>query len=101
MAKRIKNGDEQALNDLIQANLRLVVIIASEYEGLGLSSLDLISEGNIGLVKAAKRFDIEKDVKFSFYAGLWIRQQIKRALSNKSITIRIPVSMVDRIAAIE
>ena len=101
LAKRIKNGDEQALNDLIQANLRLVVIIASEYEGLGLSSLDLISEGNIGLVKAAKRFDMEKDVKFSFYAGLWIRQQIKRALSNKSRTIRIPVSMVDRIAAIE
>ena len=101
LAKRIKNGDEQALNDLIQANLRLVVIIASEYEGLGLSSLDLISEGNIGLVKAAKRFDIDKDVKFSFYAGLWIRQQIKRALSNKSRTIRIPVSMVDRIAAIE
>ena len=101
LAKKIKNGDNDALHQLIQSNLRLVVLIASEYEGLGLSSLDLISEGNIGLIKSAERFDPEKDVKFSFYAGLWIRQQIKRALSNKSRTIRIPVSMVERIAAIE
>lgn len=101
LAKRIQIGDEDALNELIQVNLRLVILIASEYEGLGLSSLDLISEGNLGLVKAAKRFDVSKDVKFSFYAGLWIRQHIKRALSNKSRTIRIPISMIDKISAIE
>ena len=63
--------------------------------------MDLISEGNLGLVKAAKRFDVNKDVKFSFYAGLWIRQHIKRALSNKSRTIRIPVSMIDKINTLE
>ena len=101
LAKRIKGGDEDAFNNLVQANLRLVVLIAGEYEGLGLSSLDLISEGNIGLVKAAKRFDVSKDVKFSFYAGLWIRQHIKRALSNKSRTIRIPVSMLGKINTLE
>ena len=66
LAKKIKNGDNDALHQLIQSNLRLVVLIASEYEGLGLSSLDLISEGNIGLIKSAERFDPEKDVKFSF-----------------------------------
>ena len=101
LAIKIKAGDETAVNELIQANLRLVILIASEYEGLGLSSLDLISEGNLGLVKAVRRFDHERKVKFSSYAGLWIRQQIKRALSNKSRTIRIPVSMIDKIKSIE
>ena len=101
LSNRIQNGDEDAFNDLVQANLRLVILIAGEYEGLGLSSLDLISEGNLGLVKAARRFDVSKDVKFSFYAGLWIRQHIKRALSNKSRTIRIPVSMIDKINTLE
>jgi len=101
LAKQIQKGDEDAFNNLVQANLRLVVLIASEYEGLGLSSLDLISEGNLGLVKAAKRFDVSKGVKFSFYAGLWIRQHIKRALSNKSRTIRIPVSMLGKINTLE
>jgi len=101
LAIKIKTGDEIAVNELIQANLRLVILIASEYEGLGLSSLDLISEGNLGLVKAVRRFDYERNVKFSFYAGLWIRQQIKRALSNKSRTIRIPVSMIEKISSIE
>ena len=101
LAIKIKAGDEAAVDELIQANLRLVILIASEYEGLGLSSLDLISEGNLGLVKSVRRFDHERKVKFSFYAGLWIRQQIKRALSNKSRTIRIPVSMIDKINAIE
>ena len=98
---KIKAGDEIALNELIQANLRLVILIASEYEGLGLSTLDLISEGNLGLAKAVRRFDYQREVKLSFYAGLWIRQQIKRALSNKSRTIRIPVSMIDKISSIE
>jgi len=98
---KIKAGDEIALNELIQANLRLVILIASEYEGLGLSTLDLISEGNLGLAKAVRRFDYQRKVKLSFYAGLWIRQQIKRALSNKSRTIRIPVSMIDKISSIE
>ena len=98
---KIKAGDEIAVNELIQANLRLVILIASEYEGLGLSTLDLISEGNLGLAKAVRRFDYQRKVKLSFYAGLWIRQQIKRALSNKSRTIRIPVSMIDKISSIE
>jgi len=98
---KIKAGDEIALNELIQANLRLVILIASEYEGLGLSTLDLISEGNLALAKAVRRFDYQRKVKLSFYAGLWIRQQIKRALSNKSRTIRIPVSMIDKISSIE
>jgi len=101
LAIKIKAGDEMAVNELIQANLRLVILIASEYEGLGLSTLDLISEGNLGLSKAVRRFDYQRKVKFSFYAGLWIRQQIKRALSNKSRTIRIPVSMIDKISSIE
>ena len=101
LAIKIKAGDEIAVNELIQANLRLVILIASEYEGLGLSTLDLISEGNLGLAKAVRRFDYQRKVKFSFYAGLWIRQQIKRALSNKSRTIRIPVSMIDKISSIE
>ena len=98
---KIKAGDEIAVNELIQANLRLVILIASEYEGLGLSTLDLISEGNLALAKAVRRFDYQRKVKLSFYAGLWIRQQIKRALSNKSRTIRIPVSMIDKISSIE
>ena len=101
LAIKIKAGDEIAVNELIQANLRLVILIASEYEGLGLSTLDLISEGNLGLAKAVRRFDYQRKVKFSFYAGLWIRQHIKRALSNKSRTIRIPVSMIDKISSIE
>ena len=101
LAIKIKAGDEIAVNELIQANLRLVILIASEYEGLGLSTLDLISEGNLGLAKAVRRFDYQREVKLSFYAGLWIRQQIKRALSNKSRTIRIPVSMIDKISSIE
>ena len=101
LAIKIKAGDESAVDELIKANLRLVILIAAEYEGLGLSSLDLISEGNLGLVKSVRRFDHERKVKFSFYAGLWIRQQIKRALSNKSRTIRIPVSMIDKINSIE
>ena len=101
LAIKIKAGDEIAVNELIQANLRLVILIASEYEGLGLSTLDLISEGNLGLAKAVRRFDYQRKVKFSFYAGLWIRQQIKRALSNKSRIIRIPVSMIDKISSIE
>ena len=101
LAIKIKAGDEIAVNELIQANLRLVILIASEYEGLGLSTLDLISEGNLGLAKAVRRFDYQRKVKLSFYAGLWIRQQIKRALSNKSRTIRIPVSMIDKISSIE
>ena len=101
LAIKIKAGDEIAVNELIQANLRLVILIASEYEGLGLSTLDLISEGNLALAKAVRRFDYQRKVKLSFYAGLWIRQQIKRALSNKSRTIRIPVSMIDKISSIE
>ena len=70
LAIKIKAGDEMAVNELIQANLRLVILIASEYEGLGLGTLDLTSEGNLGLSKAVRRFDYQRKVKFSFYAGL-------------------------------
>ncbi len=98
LAGRIKRGDEQARQHMIQANLRLVVKIAYDYSHLGLPLLDLISEGNIGLMKAVGRFDPAKGGKLSTYAAWWIKQSIKRALANQSKTIRLPVHMVDKIA---
>jgi RNA polymerase primary sigma factor len=83
---------------MIKANLRLVVKIARDYEGIGLPLLDLISEGNIGLMKAVERFDPAKGGKLSTYGSCWIKQSIKRALANQSKTIRLPIHMVDRIA---
>ena len=97
LAERIQQGDEQARQKLIQANLRLVVKIARDYEHVGLPILDLINEGNIGLMKAVERFDPEKGAKFSTYGAFWIKQAIKRALANQSKTIRLPVHMVDKI----
>jgi len=98
LADRIKNGDKKAREQMIKANLRLVVKIAHDYEGLGLPLLDLINEGNIGLMKAVERFDPAKGGKLSTYGAWWIKQSIKRALANQSKTIRLPVHLVDKIS---
>jgi RNA polymerase primary sigma factor len=98
LAKRIKKGDKAARETMIKANLRLVVKIAQDYSGYGLPVADLISEGNIGLMKAVDRFDPVKGGKLSTYAAWWIKQSIKRSLANQSKTIRLPVHMVDKIA---
>jgi len=98
LAARIKKGDKRAREHMIKANLRLVVKIARDYEGIGLPLLDLISEGNIGLMKAVERFDPAKGGKLSTYGSWWIKQAIKRALANQSKTIRLPVHLVDKIA---
>ncbi len=98
LAERIKKGDKAARDHMISANLRLVVKIAHDYNNFGLPLLDLISEGNIGLIKAVERFDPSKGGKLSTYAAWWIKQSIKRALANQSKTIRLPVHLVDRIA---
>ena len=98
LAARIKKGDKAAREHMIKANLRLVVKIAHDYENFGLPLLDLISEGNIGLMKAVERFDPAKGGKLSTYGSWWIKQSIKRALANQSKTIRLPVHLVDKIA---
>ncbi len=97
LAKRIKKGDRKARTRMIKANLRLVVKIARDYENLGLPLLDLINEGNLGLMKAVDRFNPRKGAKLSTYAAWWIKQSIRRALSNQSRTIRLPVHMSDQI----
>ena len=98
LAAKIKRGDKKAREHMIKANLRLVVKIARDYENLGLPLLDLISEGNIGLMKAVERFDPAKGGKLSTYGSWWIKQSIKRALANQSKTIRLPVHLVDKIS---
>jgi RNA polymerase primary sigma factor len=98
LAARIKKGDKEARAQMIKANLRLVVKIAHDYSNLGLPLLDLISEGNIGLMKAVERFDPKKGGKLSTYAAWWIKQSIKRALANQAKTIRLPVHLVDKIS---
>jgi RNA polymerase primary sigma factor len=100
LAKKIKKGDDKAREHMIKANLRLVVKIAKEYDGLGLPLLDLINEGNIGLMKGIDRFDPTKGAKLSTYAAWWIKQGIRRALMNQSKTIRVPVHVVDKLAHI-
>ena len=97
LAKRIKKGDEAARQQMIRANLRLVVKIAGDYARLGLPLLDLISEGNMGLMKAVERFDPKKGGKLSTYAAWWIKQGIRRALANQGKTIRLPSHMVDKL----
>jgi RNA polymerase primary sigma factor len=101
LAKRIKRGDHKAREHMIKANLRLVVKIAHDYDGLGLPLLDLISEGNIGLMNAVERFDPKKGAKMSTYASWWIKQAIRRALSNQSRTIRLPVHVADKMSRLK
>jgi RNA polymerase primary sigma factor len=98
LAGRIRAGDAQARTQMIRCNLRLVVRIAHDYANLGMPLPDLISEGNIGLMKAVERFDPSKGGKLSTYAAWWIKQSIKRALANQSKTIRLPVHLVDKIS---
>ena len=100
LAGQIKRGNKKAREKMITANLRLVVKIAHDFGNYGLPLLDLISEGNIGLMKAVERFDPQKGGKLSTYASWWIKQSIKRALANQSKTIRLPVHLVDKIGKI-
>jgi len=98
LAKRIRRGDKRAREQMIKANLRLVVKIARDYEHLGLPLLDLINEGNIGLMKAVDRFDPGKGAKFSTYGAQWIKQAIRRVLSNQSREIRLPIPILQHIS---
>lgn len=97
LAARIRQGDESARQHMIKANLRLVVKIAREYDGLGLPLLDLINEGNIGLMRAVEKFDPAKGAKFSTYSSWWIKQSVRRAIANQAKTIRLPSHVIEKL----
>lgn len=100
LAKKARKGDEEAMKQLVRANLRLVVNIAKRYSNLGLPLLDLIEEGNIGLMKAVKKYNPRRGAKLSTYASWWIRQTVMRALANNGKIIRVPVYLIERLGAI-
>lgn len=101
LAVEIEKGSTEAFNKLVESNLRLVASIAKQYQGCGLSYQDLIQEGNIGLIKAAKKFDVSKGFRFSTYATWWVKQAISRAIADQSKTIRVPVHMTENINKIK
>ncbi|HEY8284297.1 MAG TPA: sigma-70 family RNA polymerase sigma factor [Chloroflexota bacterium] len=101
LGERIANGDEEALNIMVESNLRLVVSVAKRYRNEGLSLLDLVQEGNIGLIRAARKFDYRLGHRFSTYAIWWIRQAVTRAISNQSQTIRVPVHVTEGISRLQ
>ena len=100
LARKARKGDDEAMKELVRSNLRLVVSIAKKYSNLGLPLLDLIEEGNIGLMKAVKKYDPGRGTKLSTYASWWIRQTIMRALANQAKIIRVPVYLIERLSAI-
>ena len=97
LGKRVQAGDKEAVNQLVKANLRLVLKIAKEYQNLGLEYMDLVSEGNLGLIRAAEKFDPEYGCRFSTLCAIWVRQFIRRTLANQGRTVRLPVYLVDHI----
>src|SRR5574344_2744179 len=101
LAQRIRNGDQEALDKLIKANLRFVISVAKQYQNQGLSLPDLINEGNLGLIKAAKRFDETRGFKFISYAVWWIRQAILQAISEQSRIVRMPLNQVGALGKIK
>jgi len=101
LSERVQNGDQAAINELVECNLLLVVSVAKKYYGCGLPLLDLIQEGNLGLIKAAEKYDGSKGFRFSTYAHYWIRQAISRALGDQSRTIRIPANMVELLSKVK
>jgi RNA polymerase primary sigma factor len=100
LAKRIQNGDNKALDELVKANLRFVIKIAKEYQNQGLAAADLISEGNYGLITAAKKFDHTKGFRFNTYAVWWIKQSIMQSLNDNSRTVRLPGSVINKLSKI-